>query len=136
MNLTTNATATGSSSDLTVFGFTFDPDSPFVILQFILGNVIVSSMIPLPLSSTFMVVGALLFGFAVGMAIKVSTTAFGAWLSLLAVRYGCRPCLERRLSNKWRRRYEALVAALTEHSTRRRSRPSRASLRKKSAGQL
>ena len=109
-----NATDGG---EMTILGITFDPNSPAVLFEYSALNVTVNPAIPLPLAGSMTAAGALLFGLVSGIAINTASAVLGAWISLVGVRYACRPCLERRLGryhSKWR----ALDAwALAFHST-------------------
>ena len=108
----TASDASNTTSSMSVLGITFDPSSPAVFVEYGLVNVVVNSVIPLPLAGTMTAIGALLFGLVGGMAFNTATAVVGAYISLLAVRSGCRPCLERRLG-RYHSRYKALDAALT-----------------------
>ena len=101
-----NVTAT------TVFGFSFDPNDPAVILEYSLANVLVTSLIPVPLAGPMTAVSALLFGLAMGMVINVLTSVVGAWIGLWATRHLCRPCFVRALG-RHQKKWEALDAAIT-----------------------
>ena len=68
---------------MTVLGFTFDPNSPAIILEYSIANVIATSVIPLPLAGSMTAIGTLLFGMLSGMVINTVTAVIGAEISLL-----------------------------------------------------
>ena len=53
-----------NSTSTTVFGVTFDPNDPAVILEYSFANVLITSIIPVPLAGPMTAVSALLFGLA------------------------------------------------------------------------
>ena len=61
LNATAAANATGGTS-MTVLGFTFDPSSPAIIVEYSLANVLACSLIPVPLAGSMTAIGAALFG--------------------------------------------------------------------------
>jgi len=112
MNSSETAADAGPATSMTVLGFTFDPHSHAVIVQYSLANIIATSLIPLPICGALAAIGAVLFDLVPGMCLNVATSIVGGWISLFFVRYACRPCLERRLG-RWHAKYKALDAALT-----------------------
>lgn len=101
------------SSLLEDVGLDFDPCDPLVLVWYSLVNVLVTSVIPVPLAGPMTGVAAVLFGLVPGMAINTVTSVVGGYLGLLAVRHGCRPCFVRALG-RHRSKWEALDAAVLE----------------------
>lgn len=107
-----NATADARNAT-TLLGFTFYPDDPFLLLEYSLLNIFVSSICPLPLVASTTVLAVLLWGLLGGMVVKAITGVIGAWVGLKATRSGCRPCFVRMLGrhrSKWKAIDEALTA--------------------------
>lgn len=105
--------AGSNSTDNTVLGLSLDPDDPLVVLEYSIINVLVTSVVPLPLAGTMVAVGCGLFGIVAGLVLNTVTSAIGAYLGLFATRYWCRDCIIRRLSsygNRWQLLDAALVA--------------------------
>ena len=96
----------------TVLGFTFDPDSPTVLLEYSVANIVGTSVVPIPIAGPLSAVAAVLFGLIRGMTINIATSVVGAWIGLFAVRYACRPCFERMLG-RYYSRWRVLDTALT-----------------------
>ena len=87
-------------------------DAERALVYFLL-NVVVCSVIPIPLAGPLIAAGALLFGIAAGMALNVSSSVVGAYVALLLTRSFCRPCMLGALGSKGKARWQALDAALT-----------------------
>ena len=87
-------------------------DAERAVVYFLL-NVVVCSVIPIPLAGPLIAAGALLFGIAAGMALNVSSSVVGAYVALLLTRSFCRPCMLGALGSKGKARWQALDAALT-----------------------
>lgn len=101
-----------NSTSTTVFGVTFDPNDPAVIFEYSTANVLITSVIPIPLAGPMSAVATLLFGLLPGMIINTVTSVVGAWIGLWAVRHLCRPCFVRALG-RYQKKWEALDAAIT-----------------------
>lgn len=84
-----------------------------VAVEYFLLNVVVSSVIPIPLAGPLAAAGALLFGLVLGMTLNVLSSVLAAYLALLLTRGVCRPCILRMLGEKGRAKWEALDAAIT-----------------------
>jgi len=103
------------SNATTVLGFTFDPNDDTVLLQYSFMNLVACSVIPVPLSGPMVIIAALIWGVAGGLAVNAVSTMLGAYLSLWATRNVCRPCFARALHGLgYAHQWEALDAALTE----------------------
>ena len=107
-----SGTAEVNGTSTTVFGFTFDPNDPAVIVQYSLANILITSVIPVPLAGPMTAIACLLFGLFGGMVVNTLTSVVGGYIGLLATRYACRPCFMRALG-RYHKRWEALDAALT-----------------------
>ena len=90
-----------------------DADPLFIFLEYNIINIIVCSVIPVPLAATMVAVGALIYGIPLGMLINTVSSTFGAWLGLVCARYVCRPCLMRMLG-RYKRKWEALDDAIVQ----------------------
>ena len=90
-----------------------DANPLLVFLEYSAINVIVTSVIPLPLAGTMVAVGALIYGIPLGMLINTVSSTVGAWLGLVFARHACRPCLMRMLG-RYRRKWEALDYAIVQ----------------------
>jgi uncharacterized membrane protein YdjX (TVP38/TMEM64 family) len=82
-------------------------------VEYSLLNVVVCSVIPLPLAGPLVAAGALLFGLVRGMTLNVLSSVVAAYISLLLTRGFCRPFLLRMIGEKGRTRWEALDSAVT-----------------------
>ena len=108
-----NATASDAT---TVLGIELDASHhPAVAtLQYVALNLLVSSIVPIPLQGALVAVAALMFGLVGGMAISVVSSTVGSYLALLLTRSACRPyflrCLGRKRAAKWAVLDTALVA--------------------------
>lgn len=107
-----DAADVGNSTSMSVFGFEFDPNDPAVILEYSFVNILITSVIPVPLAGPMTAVACLLFGLFMGMVINTLTSVVGAWIGLWATRYMCRPCFVRALG-RHQKKWEALDAAIT-----------------------
>jgi uncharacterized membrane protein YdjX (TVP38/TMEM64 family) len=108
--------ATNSTAGLHVFGVDFANLSggPLMMaVEYSLINVVVCSVIPLPLAGPLVAAGALLFGLVPGMALNVMSSVVAAYISLLLTRSICRPFLLRMIGEKGRARWGALDTAIT-----------------------
>ena len=110
------AAAAAAANITSAGGIHFDPCDPLVILWYSLANIVVTSVIPVPLAGPMTAVAAVLFGLFYGMVINVLTSTVGGYLGLLAVRYLCRPCFMRALG-RYRKHWMALDAALLEQGS-------------------
>jgi len=93
--------------------FNFDPCDPFVLLWYSLVNIVVTSVIPVPLAGPLTVAAALLFGLPRGLILNLLTSVMGAFIGLTATRVVCRPCFMRCLG-RHHKLWEALDQAILE----------------------
>ena len=102
-----------NSTGLLPPGLEFDPCDPFVLLWYSLVNIVITSVVPVPLAGPMTGVAAVLFGLPWGMTINTLTSVVGGYLGLLATRNLCRPCFIKCLGRR-RKHWEALDAAILE----------------------
>lgn len=82
----------------TVLGLRFRRPSRFwVFVLYSAANIFATSIIPIPIATSFVPLACILFGLVGGMVINVGTTCVGAYLALVLVRFCCRPRFVRML---------------------------------------
>jgi len=107
--------ATNSTAGLHVFGVDLANLSggPLMMaVEYSLINVVVCSVIPLPLAGPLVAAGTLLFGLVPGMALNMLSSVVAAYISLLLTRSICRPFLLRMIGERGRARWQALDTAI------------------------
>lgn len=102
-----------ATEDNTLMGLSFDPSSPWTVLEYSILNTIVTSIVPVPLAGPLMALGAAMYGIVGGLALNTVSTMLGAYLGLLAVRSGCRERFVRCLG-RHSKTFKAIDAAITE----------------------
>ena len=69
------------------FGISFDASNPTTIFTFSFLNMLVHSIVPIPVSSVFWVAGVLLYGAVYGFVICLFSSSLGCYVSLLLTRW-------------------------------------------------
>lgn len=90
-----------------------EAEGPLAAAEYSLLNVLATSLVPLPLAASMVVLATLLFGLLRGLLLNSLTTLLGAWISLWLTRYACRPCLLRAVG-RYQHKWQALDAAITK----------------------
>mmetsp|Transcript_19033 Transcript_19033/g.48726 ORF Transcript_19033/g.48726 Transcript_19033/m.48726 type:complete len:340 (-) Transcript_19033:186-1205(-) len=111
----TASVAVGNATQLPG-GLQFDPCDPLVVMWYSLANIVVTSVVPVPLAGPMTAVAAILFGLFLGMVINVLSSVVGAYIGLLCIRHLCRPCFMRALG-RYHKHWLALDAALSEQGS-------------------
>lgn len=106
-----------ATGELIVLGFTFDPTSPLVFVQYAMFNTFACSVVPIPFAGALSAIGSLLFGLWAGMIANVATSTAGAYISLLLARSCLRPRLLCALG-RYRYQWEALDATVAAQGYR------------------
>ena len=91
----------------------FADDAGVALLQYMCINALACSIVPLPLAAPLVAVGALRFGFWLGMLSSTVSQTAGAYILLLFTRIYCGPQFERLLGRhvqRWQKIDSALVA--------------------------
>lgn len=114
--LASNAPAAPDNANMTFLGLSLDPSDPWVIFEFSLINILVTSVVPVPIAGPVTAAGALLFGLVAGMALSVVTALIGAYIGLVATRTACRPCFMH-LLGRYRKHWVAIDTALAEQGS-------------------
>lgn len=84
--------------DLGPLHVTFVATNPTTIVTYSLLNVLIHSILPLPVSGLFWVAAVVLYGAVNGFLLALFTSAFGCYLALLITRW-FRPCILRMLGD-------------------------------------
>jgi uncharacterized membrane protein YdjX (TVP38/TMEM64 family) len=109
-----NSSAAAEIANTTVLGFSFDTGAPVAtFFEYTSLNVLICSVLPIPLASTMVGLAVLLYGMVLGMIINTSSLTLGCYLSLLLTRFACRPRLMR-LLGRYQAKWEALDCAITQ----------------------
>ena len=90
-----NASSASDRVDLP-YGITLHANDPYTVFTYSFLNVLVHSVVPLPISSVFWVAAVVLYGVWYGFLIALLTSALGCWVAFLLTRC-CRPFILRLL---------------------------------------
>ena len=115
MSNSTDMDSDGLSNATTILGVSlFDPEYPVAtFFAYNALNVLICSLLPVPLASTMVGISVLLYGIVLGLVINTISGTLGSYLSLLVTRYACRPRLMR-LLGRYQQKWEALDYAIVE----------------------